>query len=213
MNEDKNYEIAKLFDRPKVIGCVGNTNEGKSNLLYWMINELKEKAKEPFKLYSYGLEADLGERKINTVGELELLKDAIVFLDEFYTLFELYNRKKTAEIEKIFRRINHPSSNIILVLCGLPQNYNKFVSEKLDCIILKQCTIKGFINGSTMKDKVVDYKGAELGSTILRMEKNEAIVFDGNHYVPIEIPYMIQFDTKRENPPIYVTKEDEDEKL
>ena len=31
--------VKKLFNEPKIIGLIGNSNEGKSNMIYWIIEE------------------------------------------------------------------------------------------------------------------------------------------------------------------------------
>ena len=41
------------------------------------------------------------------VRELERARDSLIFLDEFYTLFDLDDRKKKRQIERTFRLINH----------------------------------------------------------------------------------------------------------
>ncbi len=186
-------KINKLFDRPKLIGIVANTNEGKSNLIYELIEQLKV---FDFKLYSYGLRNDLGEQKIYSIEELESIENSVIIADEFFTLFDLEDRKKRKLIETSLRLINH--NNNILVLSGLPENFKKFISGKLDVIFFKKCTIADFINGSRIKYIFLSYKGKELGSAVLNLKIDEALVFDG-HYEKISIPYHVKYDTKKKN--------------
>lgn len=187
--------IETLFDRPKVIGIIAETNQGKSNLLYFILSKLQE-GKYTHHLYTYGLRCDLGENKIYSLGELERITDSIIVCDEFQSLFDIEDRKNRKAIENSLRLINH--NNNILILCGLPDNYKKFLSSKVDTFIFKQCSLASFINGSRAKNICLQYKGAELGSSTLSMRVDEALLFD-KHYTKLKIPYMKEYDTKSSN--------------
>lgn len=191
-------ELKKLFNKPKVIGIVGNVDTGKSNMIYYIIEELKRQ-KFNFNLYSYGLRFDLGEQKIYSIEELEQIKNSIIILDEFFTLFDLEDRKKRSLIEKSIRLISH--NNNILILCGHSENFKKFISSKLEIIIFKKVILGDLINGSRVKNVCLNYKGEELGSNILNIPLNECLIFDGN-YSKIQIPYLNRFDSKKNNCPI-----------
>ncbi len=190
----KDY-IQKLTCRPKIIAVIAETNQGKSNLLYDIITSLG--AYDPTAhVYTYGLRCDLGETKINSLGELEGIRNGVVIIDEFQTLFDIDDRKNKKAIENSLRLINH--NNNILIICGLPDNFKKFLSNKVDIFIFKKCRIGSFINGSYAKMICLQYRGSELGSTILNIKVDEALLFDGN-YTKIKIPYMEKYDTKKDN--------------
>lgn len=193
-----NEMIEKIFDKPKVIGICSDVNEGKSNLIYHLIDNLKKKYK--FNLFSYGLRKDLGENKIFTLEELEAIKDSIIFIDEFNTLFDIDDRKKKRSIENTLRLINH--NNNIVILSGTPENFRKFISAKIDIIFFKKCTLADFVNGSTIKNRCISYQGAEKGSAILNIEINKCLIFNGLCWNNIDIPYMKEYDTKRDNKPL-----------
>lgn len=193
-------DIINLFGSPKIIGIVADVNNGKSNLLYDIIIELKEN--KAFNLYTYGLRNDLGdvEQKIYSIQELEMIKNSVIICDEFFTLFDLDNRKKKRMIENTLRLIHH--NNNILVLVGLPENFKKFISAKIEIVFFKKCTLADFIQGSKIKDTVMSYKGAELGSTVLNINIDDTLIFDGKHYHIDKVKYHKNFDTKRDNEPI-----------
>src|SRR3990167_6082890 len=140
-------KISNIFTRPKIIGLVSNPDEGKSNFIYWIIEELKSQYQ--FNLYSYGLRVEIGEQKIFSLEELEGIENGIVFVDEFASLFQLSNRKLWTSVEKTLRLIYH--NNNVIILSGLPENFHKFVAAKLDTIIYKKCNIHDFINNSKIK--------------------------------------------------------------
>ena len=187
--------VKKLFDKPKIIGICANTNEGKSNLIYDLLEKLKY---YDFNLYSYGLRNELsGEIKIYSIEELETITNSIIFVDEFFSLFDLEDRKKRKLTENSLRLINH--NNNVLILSGLPENFKKFISGKLDIIMFKKCTLADFINGSRIKNIFLSHKGKELGSAVLNLKIDETLIYDGTHYNKIEVPYYKKYDTKRQN--------------
>lgn len=200
-------KITDLFNKPRIMGLAANPDEGKSNLLYWMIRELKENYS--FNLYSYGLRMDMEEQKIFSIEELESIEDGIIFIDEFASLLKLDNRKLWTSVEKTLRLIYH--NNNIIVLSGLPEGYHKFISAKLDIFLYKKCNIADFINNSRMKNVAMQYSGNELGYSVLNIKKNEVLIFDGHHYDKIQIPYLESCDTKRTNKKILVKKEESNE--
>lgn len=187
--------LSALFDHPKLIGIVADANQGKSNLLYFMINSLR--AKYNFNLYSYGLRVDLGERKIYSVEELEVIHNSIIIIDEFASMFDVDDRKEKKQIEQTLRLIFH--NNNVVILCGLPENYKKFIASKLNVIVYKRCALKDFINGSRVKQVAYNYRGPELGAAVLNVPVDSAIIYDGTHYDNVSVPYVKQCDTKAAN--------------
>jgi hypothetical protein len=190
--------IEGIFNKPKIISICSDVNEGKSNLIYHLIEDLKKKYR--FNLYSYGLIKDLGENKIYTLEELENIKDSIIFIDEFENLFDIEDRKKRKSIEKSLRLINH--NNNIVILSGLPENFKKFISSKIDVMFFSKCTIADFINGSTIKNRCLSYQGWESGSTLLNIEINKCLIYNGSGWNKIDVPYMSDYDTKKGNKPL-----------
>ncbi len=196
-------DISKLFNKPKVIGLIGNTNEAKSNMIYWILDFLKKDYK--FKVYVYGLRCTFPNTiQVHSVKEIESVRDSILIVDEMTSLFDLDNRKVKVQIENTIRLIYH--NNNILLICGLGENFKKFLSAKLSVIIFKKVTLADLINGSTVKNVLMDYKGNERGQSILNLELGKSLIFDGTHYHKIDVPYMKQYDTKAKNVPILVHK-------
>ena len=194
-------KLLKEFEKPKKIALVGDANVGKSNLLYYLIQELQEK--NYFSLYTFGLKIEVGGVKINSLEELEQIRNSVIIIDEFYSLFDLQDRKKRKLIERTLRLIFH--NNNVLVLCGLPENFKKYIAGVMDLYIFQKLTISGFINGSRIKEICLNYSGDELGSSILNLDKDEAIIYN-KHYKKINIPYLPDYDTKKGNIPIICDK-------
>ena len=195
-------KLKDLFNTPKIIGLIGDVNTGKSNALYYFIKLLKEDYN--FNLFSYGLRYDLGENKIFSVEELEKIKDSLIVIDEFSSIFDIEDRKKRKLIERTIRLIHH--NNNVLILTGLPSNFVKFIASKVSVFIYSKSNINDFINGSKTKEICVSYMGSELGSSILNLPKNQLLVFNGENYSKLNIPYLEEYDSKKSNKLILVKK-------
>lgn len=193
--------MLSLFDKPKLIGLIGNTNSGKSNLIYDIIETLG--ASHDFNLITYGLKFKQGA-EIFSLEELEQVKNSIVILDEVFSLFDLDNRAKKKQVEQTLRLLHH--NNNILILSILPENCKKFLASKLNAVIFKHCTIADFINGSAIKRVVNQYRGAEMGSTILDIPIDKALLFNGQNYKMLDIKYHAKYDSKKNNAPILKQK-------
>ncbi len=195
--------IKNLFDGPKIIGLISDTNSGKSNMIYHILSDFTEKAE--FSLYHFGLRASVPwGRAIYSTGELETIENSLIVLDEVMNMWDLDNRKQKASVETSLRLIHH--NNNILLLSMVPENMKKFISSKINTFIFKKCTIPDFINGSTVKRLVECYAGPERGSTVLNVPINRALIWDGQHYRKANIPYLKEFDTKSGNESIFKMK-------
>ena len=192
-----------MFSKPCVIGLCANVNEGKSNTLYYILDELNKDFH--FKVYTYGLKCEYPNTLlIHSVDEMEQIQDSIIIIDEVFSLWDLDNRKSKSLIESTLRLLHH--NNNILVVCGLAENFKKFLSAKLNAVIFKRITFADLINGSRVKNIIMSYKGYERGSSMLNLEKGEAIFYDGLRYDKLDIPYMKEYDSKAKNVPIIVEK-------
>ena len=116
-----------------------------------------------------------------------------------------FNRKIVEylqDVENTLRLIHH--NNNILILAGVPENFKKFISAKLSVCFFKRITLGDFINGSRIKNVCLNYNGIEMGSSVLNIKINESLIFDGEHYSKINVPYLSAYDTKLTNVEICV---------
>ena len=101
-----------------------------------------------------------------------------------------------------------PYSSTTMAICSLPtSNFSNSLSilRFSGTIIILRLISFSFINGSNVKRVVLNYNGLERGSTLLNLEKNEVIVYDGS-YRKYRNDYLKEYDTKLNNVPIFVQK-------
>ena len=195
-------KIINYFNKPSIIAICSDVHEGKSNLIYYLVKELK--LNYNFNLVTFALKSKIeGTSEINSLEQLEAVRDSIIMLDEFYTLFDLDDRKKKRQIERTLRLINH--NNNILVLSGTPDNYKKYISDKISIFFYKKSKLSGYINGSVAKSNLISYEGYGMGSSMLNLDKGQVLAFDGNYKI-FDVPYLREFDTKLNNVDILVPK-------
>lgn len=196
-------KITDYFKKPCVMAICSDVHQGKSNLIYHFIKELMANYHSNIVVFALKTKVE-GTMEINSLEQLEMIKDSICFLDEFYTLFDLDDRKKKRQIERTFRLINH--NNNILVLSGTPDNFKKYISDKISVFFYKKSKIAGYINGSCAKYNLLSYEGRGMGNSILNLCCDEALVFDGDYKI-INIPYLQEYDSKLKNRELLVPKE------
>lgn len=195
--------LIDLFNKPFIGGIIGDANSGKSNLIYYILQELQKNYK--FNLFTFGLKYNIkGANQIYSIDELERIKNSCIILDEFFTLLDLEDRRKKMQIERTLRLLFH--NNNIIILAGLPLNFKKFISAKITLTFYQRVTFEDFINGSSVKKNILKYHGDDRGSSILDLRADECLVYDGNRYQKYDIPYIEDKDSKRNNVPIFVQK-------
>jgi len=195
--------LTKLFSSPFIAAIIGDANSGKSNFIYHLIEKLQ--SEHIFNLYTYGLRCDVvGANQIYSMDELERIKDSVILIDEFSSLFDLDDRRKKSQAERTMRLLYH--NNNIILLSGLPENFKKFISARISVVFYKSVTFEDFINGSSVKKNIMKYYGEKRGSSFLDLDKDECLIYDGIHYSNYHVPYVEDKDTKKNNVKILVTK-------
>lgn len=204
MNEKYNY-VEEIFDDPSIraIGVIADVNQGKSNVIYHCITQLTNKYEDS--IWSYGLHLDIpGMLKINSINEMEQVRDSLIFIDEFPTLFRLSNRRQVEKFEETMRKVFHHTSNNTVVIAGLPHNFNKFLSALLQVVVFKACTLDDFIQRSPVQQAVASFspsgmKRVDKGSTMLDMPRDVALIYNRTRtprWSEVTVPYHPEFDSK-----------------
>ena len=93
-----------IFNKPAVIGVCADVNQGKSMLLYHMLEQLSKQGE--FDLYTYGLRLNVeNSQQIFSVREMETVKNSIIVIDELSSLFDLDNRKVKKAVENTLKSL------------------------------------------------------------------------------------------------------------
>jgi hypothetical protein len=192
----------------RVIGLVGDKNQGKSGVLYAICDIIKRKAPET-KIVGFRMQASFpGMLMLNDMTELSLVRNSVIHLDELKTFVDTDNRTEFNDFMSILQTINHPHRNNIIILSGLAHNFNGKLSGELDVVIFKQTTMISIIKRSMLDNILKGFK--QQGSItkdkyMLSMEKDEALIYNPKmekRWHNITVPYLKQYDVKRDNEPV-----------
>lgn len=190
----------------RVIGVVGDKNQGKSGLLYNMINIIRRLAPETQIVTFRMLVKIEGVLSLNTLLELSKIRNSFIIIDELKTIVDTDNRKETQTFLEILQTLYH--SNNTVVVCGLAHNFNGKISGELEAIIFKQTTLISVVQRSNLDYilRPLRHEGqASKNDYSLTMPVNGALIYHPHmqknwHYV--EVPYLKNFDTKKDNEPV-----------
>jgi hypothetical protein len=182
----------------KIKAIVASVHEGKTTTLLNMIEIAKKIKSKHSRVCCYFYHQEYkqkvkGVEFVHTLNELEQIKDSFIFIDEFGELFQIQDRHNQEKIKTLLGQIEH--NNNILVLCGLPEYFNKLLSSKVNDWILKGINYDEIINGSNLKKYINGLSGDFKGSTRLNIPVNVAL----NNGVFYEVKYNKARDKKAEN--------------
>lgn len=204
--------IADIFEDKSIrsIGVIADVHQGKTNTLNHIIKALQERYDAAF--WASGLRSKLdGVEEMHSIQELESIYNSVVIVDEFPDLFDMENARQKREFEKSMRKIYH--SNNILIICGLPRNFNLRLGAMLQAIIFKQCTLTDFVQRSPTDAAIKSFSSAfgsqiQKGANMLTMNKNLALYHEigSKHWWELDVPYYEEIDSKRFNPTILVPR-------
>lgn len=181
---------------------MARSNEGKTMALCQIIDEYKKNYSGD--IWTFGLKEELVEKlgveSFSSLPELETIKESIIIIDELLTLFDFSDKHNRKAVENVMRMVNHNGNKILL--CGLPSDFNKYVSAKAKCFLFKGLNITDLINGAKTKQVVKDYKGVWKGEHKLNVPIDKMLCFDG-FYWEETVHYNIQYDTKVDNKDLF----------
>jgi hypothetical protein len=189
--------------RNDIIILTGHRNEGKSTTLYNIIIEYL--VNYPQDVWTFGIKRPVVEslseiRPINmfwSIREMEKIQDSLIIADEAGDLLNVINRKQHEQMLKTLRAVAH--QNNIIVLCSLPFDFKKIFAAQARCFLYKGMNIQELINGSLIKETLMEYKGHELGAYRLNIPKQKVLCYDEAGFWMDDIKYYENLDTKAGN--------------
>ena len=192
----------------RVIGVVADKNQGKSNLLYNIIDIIQRKAPQT-NIVGFRLSINVpGVTSLGTLEELSMVSNSTIIIDELKTLVDLDNRREVKTLMTILQTLYHPGRNNTVFLCGLAHNFNGKISGELEAIIFKQTTIISIIKRSNL-DYILRSLSSEGKASkneyTLVMPKENALIYHpgmGKRWHCIEVPYLERYDVKKDNEPV-----------
>lgn len=172
------YNVNKLdLDKIRTVGILGDRNFGKTSIMFRLAKEYKGTRT----IYFYGYpKTDIPYKIIHQLAELELLTDAIVFMDELQKHIKFYEKNKSNQFLELLSVLAH---NNVTLIFSTPMS--QFINKALDCFldgfIYVRITDMGALkNGSKAKRLLQEFSCSRISARTIRLDAGEFLqIIDG----------------------------------
>ena len=203
-------KISEIFGESRIIGFAGEKNVGKTNNLIALIKDFR-KYNKTTQIYFFGLEESVVNWlkihikncfEVSTLEQLSNKRDSIIILDEFQKL-NLNDRRYKELLNQFINFIYHKNNRLILCSPSL-REFNSIIGGKIEKWILKSVKLNNLINGSQLKNIILNYKGRYKSINDLVIPKGEILVINDVFEQIIKLDYIKQADSKINQKNIFV---------
>jgi len=208
--------LASLFQKNRVVGIVGDRNVGKSSLVLQDLLKMKQNYPD-LPVFCIGVEPSLHsflESKgifalYSTQDLLDLrIRNAVIFIDEFASLFSVQSRdKETEKVGRFFNRLAH--MNCFVVLASAQSGFfNKFITGLISAYLVCKISFDALVNGTALKRNVIalettsDYR--------LDLDIGEYYILNDSITKFKKFNYCPEVDAKKENTNPFCERKGED---
>jgi len=201
-------EIKKLFGDCRIVALAGDRNTGKTNNLMALLKDFRKYNKKT-NIYLYGLDditikwaLKLG--KVYEVSNLEQLsnkENALIIIDEFQRL-RLNDRRYRELLNKFTDFIYHKNNWVILSSPSL-REFNSVIGSKIDRWLLKSLKLSSLINGSQIKNAVLNYNGRFKTIDDIKISEDKLLILNEDFEQFISLNYIKEIDVKEEKETIF----------
>jgi len=198
-------KLKEVFGNSRIVGLAGEKDSGKTNNIIALIKDFRQYKKD-VRIYVYGLEEPILEwlkknfREIYEVSSLEQLatkKNCLIVLDEISKL-NLNNRRYTEQLNLFVDFVYHNNNWVILSSPSL-REFNSIIGGKIERWAIKSINVTNLVNGSQLKEIVLNYKGRYKSINSIDVPRNELIIINSDYEKFIELEYIKEVDTKVKN--------------
>lgn len=196
--------IKELFGDKRVVGLAGNKSEGKTNNLMALIKDFRKENKTT-PIYVYGLDETClkwleqfgNVFEFSNLSQLINKKNCLFIVDEFQKLH--LNERRRPEILDEFIDFIYRKNNWVIFSSPNLREFNSMICSKIERWVLKSLNISDLINGSKLKEEVLNYKGRFKVLKSIQIEKNKMLVINEDYEKVFEIEYIEEIDVKKNN--------------
>jgi hypothetical protein len=193
----------EVFGRFRVAGIAGNRHTGKTNNIFYIVSEFRKTNKKT-PIYSYGLpkstyalQRKLNIKPIDSLKQLANKSNCIIILDEFQQL-NINDRRNKDIIKELMAFVYHKNS-YVLFCSPTTREYNAIIGGYIERWLLKSMSLSDCINGSQLKQALLNYKGSYKHLDYFDIPLNELVVLNDDCEQIINCKYYKDADTKKAN--------------
>lgn len=202
-NIESTPKLKHVFRGSRIVGLAGNRNTGKTNNLVALLLEMRKKQpKTPVYIYGFmgatlNLLKEVGCEVVSSIDQIGTKKDCILVLDEFQRL-HLNDRRFRHELVEFVNFVYHNNVYVILSSASV-REFNNVVGTYVEGWAVKSIDINQCVNGSQLKRAVDKYKGTHKTLRRIDVPKDTLLLLEGETETTIQLPYIKQADTKKDN--------------
>ena len=191
----------EIFKDCRISALVGNKNTGKTNNLFFLLQELRKENKD-LMIYAYGMPEslkplliELDILEISSLSQMVKKRNSLFILDEFNRL-KLNDRRYKDALGEFVDFIYH-NNNYCLLSSPSIREFNSIIGGIVEKWLLKSVNLDDCVNGSQLKKVVEDYKGnfKSLGS--IDLQPSDILLINNDKEVLLKCAYVEVADTKK----------------
>lgn len=200
--------IKEIFGEFRVVALAGDKSSGKTNNLMALLKDFRKENKTT-PIYVFGL----NEITINwikqfdnvfEISSLEQLSDkenSLIIIDEFQKL--RLNDRRYKDILNDFIDFIYHRNNWVIFSSPNIRDFNSIIGSKIERWALKSLKLSSIINGSQLKDAVLNYNGRFKCIKDINIGKDKLLIINDEYEKVIKLDYIKEIDCKIKNIDIF----------
>lgn len=204
-------KIEELFRNKRIVGLVGEKDEGKTNNLMALLKDFREHNKKT-DICVFGLnEKTIGWLKkfkrvfeISSIKQLSNKKNCLIILDEFQRL-KINDRRHKELLDNLINFIYH-NNNWLILTTPNPREFNSTICGKIEGWCIKSLRLSNLVNGSQLKGIVIGYNGRFKTIDDISIGKDKLLIINDEYEKILKLEYIKEVDDKIDNINIFEIK-------
>ena len=158
------------LDKTKIVGIVGDTDTGKTNLGIYLLRNYKGNRK----IYTLGYPIQLDNfPQLNKKQELTQITNSIIFVDELARFFPTRERHTNQDFLELARLLGH-SKNTLIFTTQLSQDLTNQMESFVDTLLITRMADLRYLKfGSKIKFTILDCADVRMNGHSLNLSPGE----------------------------------------
>ncbi len=200
--------LKEIFGNNRICALAGDKSTGKTNNLMALIKDFRRDNKKT-PIYVFGIDEPTlnwlkklgGVFEVSSLEQLANKKDSLIIIDEFVRL-KLNNRRHKERLDSFVDFIYH-NNNWVILSCPNLREYNSIIGSKIEGWLLKSLMISSLVNGSQLKEIVMNYNGRFKCINSIDIAEDKILIINNDYEKVIELEYIKEVDNKLNNIDIF----------
>lgn len=200
--------LKDIFLDKRICALAGEQSTGKTNNLAFLIQDFRQyNKKTPILVYGVDETTLKWLMKLGNVLEISHLqqlsdkRDSLIIIEEFQKL-RLNDKRYKYLLDELIDFVYHHNNWIIFSSPNL-REYNSIIGCKIERWMLKSLKLSALVNGSQLKDIVINYRGRFKSIEDININPDRILVINDECEKVIKVGYIKEIDRKMDNANIF----------